>query len=302
MLDSKRLQVFHEVAERGSFSDAALALNYTQSAVSHHVGHLEKELGVTLFERGKRPVRLTPAGKRLQGHTAEILGAIRAAENEMRRLAGMETGVLRVGAFLTACSTFVPPALGAFARDRPGIEVQLEQHDPPEARQRLFAGEFDLAVVYEDMEEPDDRLERIFLMDDHYRIVVPPGHRLAMKKECTIADLRGERLNAPPLSGGGLKYRALLDSLCRAEGFEPQIAQVVSDINTGRAFIAAGLSVALMPSLGVPPPRADVVVKPVRGVEPFRKVYALYVKGRRVPGLADMVAALRESAGRLAAA
>lgn len=301
MLDSKRLQVFHEVAERGSFSDAALELNYTQSAVSHHIGHLEKELGVTLFERGRRPIRLTPAGQRLQHHTTTILGAMRSAETEMRSLAGMEIGVLRVGAFLTSCNTFVPPAFGAFAQERPGVEVQLEQADPPEALKRLIAGDVDLAIVYEDIEQPDERLERVHLMEDRYRIVLWPGHRLEKKRELSIADLRGERLNVPRRYGAGLPYRQLLEELCRAEGFEPEIAQEVGDINTGRAFIAAGLSIALMPSLAVPPPRADVVVKPVRGITPFRQVYAVHVKGRRVPGLADMIAAMRTAAKRLEA-
>src|SRR5881397_2316385 len=92
MLDLRRLAVFREVAESGSFSSAALALDYTQSVVSHHVAQLERELGVTLFERGKRPVRLTPAGERLSEHAGLILGAARTAEADLRAVAGLEAG------------------------------------------------------------------------------------------------------------------------------------------------------------------------------------------------------------------
>src|SRR4051794_18128961 len=89
MLDLRRLEVFREVADRGSFSSAALALDYTQSVVSHHVAQLERQLGVSLFERGKRPVRLTPAGERLHAHAATVLGAARAAEADLKAVAGL---------------------------------------------------------------------------------------------------------------------------------------------------------------------------------------------------------------------
>ena len=301
MLDSRRLAVFHAVAEQGSFSAAALALDYTQSVVSHHVAALERELGVSLFERGRRPIRLTPAGERLQVHAGAILGASRAAEADMRALAGLETGVLRVGAFLTACTSFVPAAIGAFMEAHPQLEVRLEQQEPPVSTDRLIAGELDLVVGREEIGEDrgDPRLESAPLGVDPYRIVVPPGHRLAHRRELTIADLKGERLNGPPAQGSGLPYRVLLERLCAQAGFEPDIAYVVDDVTVARAFVAAGLSVALMPELTVPPPRPDVVVKPVRGIEPYRSVAAQWIKGRRAPGIAPMVAALRTAAARV---
>ena len=301
MLDTRRLAVFHAVAERGSFSAAALALDYTQSVVSHHVAQLERELGVTLFERGRRPVRLTPAGERLHGHAGTILGATRAAEADMRALAGMQTGVLRMAAFLTACTSFVPAAIGEFASAHPGVEVHLEQEEPAASLLRLSSGEVDLAVVFEEYDQPhpDPRLERAALGDDPYRIVVHPGHRLARRRELRITDLEGEKLNGPRPTPSGMSYRNLLERLCNEAGFSPDIAYVVDDVTVARAFVASGLSIALMPELTVPPPRPDVVVKPVRGIAPFRTVHAVWAKGRRTPGLAPMVAALRATAARV---
>src|SRR5688500_10991812 len=123
MIDLRRLDVFREVAERGSFSGAALELGYTQSVVSHHVAQLERQLGVTLLERGKRPVRLTPAGERLYSHAGTILGAARTAEADLRAVAGLEAGTLRVGAFLTACVSFVPAAMRAFIEQQDRKDV-----------------------------------------------------------------------------------------------------------------------------------------------------------------------------------
>src|SRR5918998_3044964 len=122
MYDLRRLRAFHEVAERRSFSAAALELGYAQSVVSHHIAALEREFGVTLVDRSTRPVSLTDAGARLAGHAVEVLGHVAAAEDELRAVAGLQTGRLRVGAFGSACTSFVPAALGRFEDEHPGVE------------------------------------------------------------------------------------------------------------------------------------------------------------------------------------
>jgi DNA-binding transcriptional LysR family regulator len=299
MLDLRRLMIFREVAERGSFSSAALELDYTQSVVSHHVAQLERALGVSLFERGRRPIRLTPAGERLRDHANNVLGTVAAAEEEMRALAGLGTGLLRVGAFLSACATFVPRAIGDFEAQHPKVEVRLHQEEPPVALPRLIAGELDLAVVFHEHDEPsapDPRLERVNLADDIYRVVVHPQHRLARRRELSIADLSGERFVGPRPEGAGVKYRAMLERLCASEGFAPDFAYTVDDVTVARAFAAAGLAVAVMPETTIRHPRPDVSVKPIRGAAPFRTIDAQWLRGRRVAAVAPMVALLREAA------
>src|SRR5919202_3239354 len=110
MHDLRRLRAFHAVAKNGSFSVAARELGYTQSVISHHIAELEREFGLTLVNRGTRPVTVTDAGERLLQHAEAALGCIAAAEDEMAALVGLTAGTLRVGAFLTAANTFVPSA------------------------------------------------------------------------------------------------------------------------------------------------------------------------------------------------
>lgn len=299
MFDLRRLTVFREVAERGSFSDAADALDYTQSAVSHHVANLERDLGMSLFERGRRPVRLTPAGERLREHAGALIGAAAAAEEDMRALAGLETGLLRVGAFLSACATFMPAAIGKFAAKHPSVEVRLHQEEPPVALPRLIAGELDLAVVYLERDEPsqpDPRLESVVLRDDAYRVVLHPQHRLARRRAVSFGDLKGERFASPRPAGGGIKYRAMVERLCGKEGFAPDFAYTVDDVTVARAFVAAGLAIGVMPDMTIGYPRSDVVVKPIKGMKAFRTIEACWLRGRRSAGIAPMVAALRASA------
>ena len=303
MHDLRRLRAFHAVAERRSFSAAALALGYAQSVVSHHVAALESELGVTLVDRGTRPVGLTDAGERLRRHAAAVLGHVAAAEDELRAVAGLQTGTLRMAAFLSACTSFVPAALGRFEASHPGVEVRLEQLEAPAALHRVRAGELDLAVIWELYEpdesaggEPDEGFERMHLADDPYRAVFPPTHRLARRREIELADLAGERFNGPPPDAYSRPYRAMLDRLCADAGFTPDIAYLVQDITVARAFVAAGLSVALMPELGLQQPRPDVAVRPIRDVGPFRAVHAVWLRGRRVPAVGPMVTYLADAA------
>jgi DNA-binding transcriptional LysR family regulator len=299
MHDLRRLRAFHAVAERSSFSEAALALGYAQSVVSHHVAALEQEFGLTLIDRARRPVGLTEAGERLREHAAVVLGQVATAEEELRALAGLRTGTVRVGAFLSACTSFVPQGLARFAAAHPDVEVQLEQLEPDPALRRLRAGELDVAVVWEAPGEPsvsdDPGFERRFLADDPYRVVLPRGHRLARRREIELADLAGDRFIAPPAEVSA-SYRAMLDRLCGEAGFVPDVGYLVRDVTVGRALVGAGLSVALITDFAIDLPRIDVVVRPVRGLSLARAVHAVWLRGRRVPAIPAMVSALEQAA------
>src|SRR4051812_33386850 len=133
------LRVLREVAQRGSFTAAAAALGYTQSAVSRQVASLESAAGVALFERRRYGATLTPAGTRLLGRAARILDDLDAA---LRDVAGLDaaTGPVRLGAFAVAAAGLVPPALAALARDQPELVVTLREATTPALVRALRAG------------------------------------------------------------------------------------------------------------------------------------------------------------------
>src|SRR5918999_6188389 len=108
MLDVRRMRVLREVAIRGSFSGAAEALSFTQSAVSQQIAALEKEAGATLVERNARGVRLTEAGEVLVRHTDVITARLADAEAELEALSGLRGGRLRLAAFPSAGSSIAP--------------------------------------------------------------------------------------------------------------------------------------------------------------------------------------------------
>src|SRR4029450_9072675 len=101
--------------------------------------------------------------------------------------------------------------------------------------------------------------EEAFLADDPYRVVLPVGHPLARRRELRLADLAGERFTAPP-GGGFTPSRRLRERLCAEAGFEPNVVHEVNDVTVARAFVVAGLGVAVLPELALPPDQQDVAV------------------------------------------
>src|SRR5437763_9583840 len=123
MLNVQRLRVLREVVARGSFSAAADALDYTQSAVSQAIARLEAETGATLVVRDRRRVYPTAAGTTLVEHAEAILAQIETAEADLAAVLGVRGGRLRVASFPSAGSTLMPPAVATFRRGHPDVAL-----------------------------------------------------------------------------------------------------------------------------------------------------------------------------------
>src|SRR6204780_293163 len=168
MLNVVRLNVLKEVAYRGSFSAAAAALSYTQSAVSQQIAVLEAETGTALLERHPRGVSLTAAGQALVGHAEGILARLEAAEMALSAIAGLRGGRLRMASFPTAGATLMPLAIATFRESYPDIELTLAEGEPEDVAPRLRAGELDLALLFEFEGETliGERMTRAELFED----------------------------------------------------------------------------------------------------------------------------------------
>src|SRR5918998_2491912 len=122
MLDVRRMRVLREVAARGSFSAAADALAYTQSAVSQQIAALEREAGTRLVERSARGVRLTDAGRVVVDHAEAIIARLADAEAALEALSGLKGGRVRLASFPSAGATLMPEAIARFRAQHPSIE------------------------------------------------------------------------------------------------------------------------------------------------------------------------------------
>jgi DNA-binding transcriptional LysR family regulator len=255
MLSPTRLRVLTELAERGSFSGAADALDYTQSAVSKQVATLEREVGTQLVVRELRPVRLTPAGETLARHARAVLSQLAAAEAELEAIAALETGRLRIGTYASAGATLVVQAVAAFRKRHPCVELTLVEAGRDKLVHGIRSGELDAAAVFDFPalgQTVDDGLKPRHLLDEPHDLVLPPDHRLAPKREVTIADLRDEDWLFPTL-GPDSPTQKLFTAACAAAGYEPRIVFRVNDCEMYQALIR-GRRRAWLPTPARPPP------------------------------------------------
>ncbi len=195
MLDLVRLRVLAAVAEHGSVTAAAHALHYAQPSVSHHLARLEQETGAVLVRRVGRGVRLTEAGALLALHAGQALQTLRAGEEELHRLSGLEAGTIHIGASTTPGVYLLPDTLGCFRRDHPNVMVEVEIASTGEILDRLLAGRIQLALVGET--EPDERLRLEPFINDEIVGVAKPG----------LLDLREGRALASELAEQTLLVR-----------------------------------------------------------------------------------------------
>jgi DNA-binding transcriptional LysR family regulator len=294
MLDVRRLRVLRELAARGTIAAAADALGYTAPAVSQQLAALEREAGVALLERNGRRRRLTPAGEELVARTEGILRELEAAEAALERTTTHVAGVLRTAAFASAHRVLLPRAIAALAARHPDLRVVTQDREPEESLPALKLGELDLVLVQEYAFAPtpaDPALERTDLLDDPVRVALPAGHPLADADEVDLAGLAAE----PWIAGraGSFCHLVVVHS-ARLAGFEPRLVHITNDFQVSYALVAAGAGVGLVPELAGPPP-PGVVVRPVAGAPPCRRIYAAVRAGSGArPAVAAMLAALSE--------
>jgi DNA-binding transcriptional LysR family regulator len=282
MLSPTRLRVLAELADCGSFSGAAQALAYTQSAVSKQVAALEREVGTQLVVREVRPVRLTPAGEALAHHARGVLAQLAAAEAELAAIAALETGRLRVGTYASAGATLVVQAVAAFRQRHPGVELSLLEAGRDKLVHDVRSGDLDVAVAFDFPAlglTVDEGLEARQLLDEPHDLLLPPGHRLARKKAISIADLRDEDWLFPTL-GPDSPTQRLFMAACATAGFEPRIVFRVNDCEMHQALVAAGVGVGFLPRLALHPVHPGVVIKPVAEA-PRRRILTLALPGVR---------------------
>ncbi|MFJ4526246.1 LysR family transcriptional regulator [Streptomyces sp. NPDC088810] len=247
MFEIDALRLLVTVAETGSFTHAAARLNYTQSAVSRRIATLEQQAGGPLFERLARGVRLNPAGRALHRHAVEVLDRLARAQRELVVLHAGHGGLLHVGAFATANIRLVPTALRALHQARPDVEVVAVEGPTDTLMRRIADGALDLAVVsdYPSGLPSADGVTTTELCEDELLVALPREHRLA---EAGTVDLRELRDESWVQSAYGDRPTMLADACARA-GFTPHKIIRIAEWTGKFGYVAAGLGVALVPSL-----------------------------------------------------
>jgi LysR family cyn operon transcriptional activator len=242
------------VADAGGFSKAAAQLRLSQPALWRQVRQLESQLGVRLFDRIGRRVRLTGHGDDLLAQSRDLLARAESLGERARGFGAGQTGTLRVGATpqtLESLASF----LAQWGRSNPGVSLQLVEDGGMQLLERLEAGEIHLALTF----GGDPRFRWRLLFPGHLLAVVPAGHRLARRRTVEVADLVQEALL---LLRPGFGSRGWFDAACRVLHARPRVLLESGAPGTLIALARAGHGIAIVPSTHRFP-RAGVRVIPV---------------------------------------
>ncbi|WP_425585571.1 LysR family transcriptional regulator [Streptomyces lunalinharesii] len=295
------LRMLREVAERGTFTAAADALGYTQSAVSRQMAALEQATGARLFDRYPGGVRLTDSGRALLRHAVVALDALKAADRELHGAEEVARGRVRLGFFPTAGAVIVPRALAMLRQEHPHLQVTTREGTTPSLVRALRAGTLDLAILSSrpphrspDTDDPPLTVEP--LLEVHLAVVVPAGSPLAERGSVTVEEIARE----PWIASPGTADEPLLGVWPGLPG-RPTVRHTVRDWLTKLHLVAAGagITTATPSLLPVVPPGVRLV--PVEGVaEEVRRVSLVRIPGPVGAPTQALARALRRQAAELA--
>src|SRR5919106_2684127 len=172
--------------------------------------------------------------------------------------------------------------MARFHNQHPAVEILLKESDPEESVPALKAGQLDIAILFEPHGAGDvTDLEQVHLLEDPMSVVLPEDHPLASKAKIRLKDLADE---AWVQTTSSCPCGVIVADQCRAAGFEPRVAFESDDYLTVQGLVAAGVGVALIPSLGLAAYRPDVAIREIASAKPKRDIYAVTLPaGRHAP-------------------
>jgi DNA-binding transcriptional LysR family regulator len=295
--DLRLLRSFVTVAEELHVGRAARRLNIAQPPLSRRLQQLERELGVALFDRRRRRLQLTPAGREFRVEARSVLDLADRAVAALRRAAGVEAGRLRIG-FVEAAtaSGLLPGAMARLRRSRPRVRYELRELPSREQVEALRREDLDVAIVYNRPADMDG-LELRTILPGRSIAVIGRTHPLARRRRLSLGDIaRGPIILWTRDINAG-RYEATLAAF-RAAGVRPRAWHHAEQLQTIVDLAAAGAGVGLVPDSQAKVSLGIVVYRPVRGLDVPMDLELVWRANETSPVVAAFVAAMQAEAKR----
>jgi len=273
-MELRHLRYFVAVAEQLHFRHAAEIVHVAQPALSQQIRQLEEEIGVTLFERSRHQVRLTPAGKAFYENAQRILKQADQAVAGARKVEVGEAGTIRIGFVSTAAIRVLPDAVKKLQRQVPSAEVELNELASGDQIDGLYREQLDIGFVHAKLSE--DVLKTMIVARDRLIVAVPGSCKLAGCKRVDLKDLASWTAIMPAghsISG----FYEQVRTAYQMAGVRPERVHYTRLLQTGLLLVGAGIGVSLVP-------------------ESFQSVHVkgvAYKKLKIEPPLCELVAAWR---------
>jgi len=288
----RHLRYFLAAAEDENFSVAAARLHVAQPALSRRIRDLEAALGVTLFERERKRVHLTEAGRAFYEDARQLMLDLSRAVVRTRRLEASDAGILSIGVTNTALRhDGVGRALRDFHSAHPAVGIQI---DPPGNVPLLAAvrsGALDGAFIHS-RPAGIHGVDYVELAHERFSIALPADHRLADSPRITLIDLRGEEFLWLPRESAPQIYDEMLNA-CLAGGLHPKIGQTLLNEVSRLHLVAEGMGISFVTGAFDDFHPAGVVFKEVDDFDVIMKLEFVWQDDNRSPLLAQFVDVVR---------
>ena len=232
---------FLRTVENGSFTRAAEILNYSQSSISKMIADLEKECGMSLMERGKSGIQLTPDGRELLPYIQLLCEDFRMLEHHVEEINGVQSGMIRIGTLPSMAIHWLPNIIHRFHEDYPNIEYELMIGNYTEIDQWIGEGRVDCGFV-ELPTRPE--FDTIFLEKDEYKVIMNKNHPLAAKDTVDIEDLGGE-----PFIMLATKDNLQVPDILNRYHVQPNVVLTTWEDFAVMGMVERGFGVAIEPNL-----------------------------------------------------
>jgi len=298
VVDVSRLRVFRSVVASGSVQAAATNLGYTPSAVSQQISQLQRETGLTLFEKVGRGIVPTAAAKVLAAESDEVVGALARLDHLVGDLRAGRTASLSIGCFASAGEEWVPVLARRLREEYADVHLTIDLTEMEDAStRRQLATDIEVRTeIVDDVPVVRSGYTRTELITEPYYVVVPEGHPVADLDEVPMSELAGEQWIGESVPGQVCSL--ILRRAIRSAGVTPRFAARCQDHHTAMALAAVGLGVTLVPRLTLGALPAGAVARPVVDPVPERRI-AILVRDAATTNVVALraVEILREIAG-----
>ncbi|MES0857442.1 LysR family transcriptional regulator [Geobacillus sp. G4] len=242
-MELRQLQYFVEVARREHVSEAADALHVAQSAISRQIANLEAELGVQLFEREGRNVKLTPIGRHFLPHAEAVLKAVDDAKQQIEEYLDPERGTIKIGFPTSLASHMMPMVISAFKAEHPNVSFHLRQGSYYYLIEAVKKREIDLAFLGP-IPAREIGIKGDILFSEPFAALLPNSHPLARRDRIVLNELRHDPFVTFPK--GYILHQIVIDA-CHQAGFSPNISSEGEDLDAIKGLVSAGIGVTLLP-------------------------------------------------------
>ncbi|MCG9892930.1 MAG: LysR family transcriptional regulator [Thermosynechococcaceae cyanobacterium MS004] len=253
-MNISHLKTLLAVAEQGSFSQAALSLGVSQSAVSRAIASLEEELGVSLLARGRFGAYLTNVGERMVPHAMSLLKAYAQIEAESNREKNLYGGRVRIASFRSVATHILPERIAEFSARFPQVEVSLVEADPTAVEQALRENRVDIGLV--PLPRTSDDFETWEILQDEFVVLLPPGKQKAPAM-LTWKDLGRYAF----ILYNYAECTSVVRQHWHQSGQSLKVAYEIKEDSTIVNMVAKGLGAAVLPKLAAMPIPEGVQVR-----------------------------------------